>query len=406
MSRVWYILTAALVSAIAGCGDNVGEASTPGACWKGPSSSDKWPPTCWRPYSPKSAFNKPIGDNPRLLANSPRIVDRILGKIDPIPDTTTGLRPGNIEAPESGNGGEPSYWLDPPNANTYTIKCGEFGPCELNDKQVAIPAGATVEGGWAAPLSQADRHLTLVDWAAKREVNLWHVNGLTLPKDGSDLVVGNGGKADLNGNGKSATPGSTGTAARVAGLAGRVRIEELAGGYPRGAPANIRHALAIVIDCHNGTTVWPATGNAPTPGRCSQSGRTPTDRNAPPLGARLWLDLKPAEINALPGPSWRKVLLRAMHRYGMIFTDTGANTYFNIETEAGSQYVTMGATDRWLQFGKTQTNAPSSDWSLFSDTYVGRMPGGRLNGIDWTKKVWSRLRVLDPCESTVRGCTG
>jgi len=128
----------------------------------------------------------------------------------------------------------------------------------------------------------------------------------------------------------------------------------------------------------------------------------------PPLGARLWLDMTSQEIDQLPGPSWRKVLLHAMHEYGMIFTDTGAQTYFNIETEAGAQYTTMGAPDRWRQFGEEQANDPSSDWSLYAptQTYVGNMPGGSHNGINWTDTVWNRLKVLAECESTVQGCIG
>jgi hypothetical protein len=380
-----------------------GEPATSAACWNGPDSAQKWPPTCWRPYSSNSPFNKPVRRTPKLLPGSAAIIDRILGKADPIPST---LKPGNLHAHKAGKFGEPTNWLRRNvTPSTYTVRCGEFGPCSLNGKPVRVPKRATIEGGWAAPAA-ADRHMTVMDWGARREVDFWHVNGSGLPASGGVLKVGNGGSASLTGLGLSAVVGSTGTAANTANLAGRLRIEELAGGYPSGAAPRIRHALAIVIDCHSGQAVWPARGTPPVAGRCSVRGQTRTDTNAPPLGARLWLDMSQPEINALPGPAWRKVLLRAMHEYGMIFVDTGASTYFNIETEAGNQYSAMGFSDRWQQFALKQLHLPGSDWSEYQpdNTYVGLMPGGIQNSIDWTAKVWSRLRVLDPCESTGSGC--
>jgi len=257
------------------CGNGGGNGGQPAACWDGPTSTNRWPPTCWRPYADSAAFNRKIPQTPQLHSQSAQIMERILGKgSNPIPDTNTGLRPGNIEAPVSGNGGEPTHLLGHGDERVYTIKCGEFGPCALNDKQVRSPLSATIEGGWTAPLPDADRHMTVVDWSAKREYDFWHVNGFGLPPGGGDLVVGNGGAADLTGDGRSEVIGSTGTAANTAGLAGRIRIEELAGGYPEGTPAKINHAIAIDIDCHNGTTVEPARGNAPNPGRCAVRGRS------------------------------------------------------------------------------------------------------------------------------------
>ena len=383
-----------------------GRAEAAQACWSGPESTQRWPPTCWRPYSDASPFNKRVRASPTLMSNSAAIMDRILGRTNSIPDPAKGLRPGNLHAHKAGLFGEPTFWpRSGITQHTFTISCGAFGKCSLDGKAIKVPRSATIEGGWRAP-AFADRHMTVANWAAKSEIDLWQVNGPALPPNGGVLTVGNGGSASLTGRGLSAVMGSTGTAANTANLAGRLRIEELAGGYPSGAAPRIRHALAIVIDCHNGTIVWPARGNAPTGGRCSVRGRTKTDADAPPLGARLWLDMSQAKIDALPGPRWRKVLLRAMREYGMIFVDTGASTYFNIETESGNQYSAMGFNDRWQRFALKQIQTSGSDWSDYPEdnTYVGRMPGGMHNGIDWTASVWSRLRILAPCESTVAGC--
>jgi hypothetical protein len=115
--------------------------------------------------------------------------------------------------------------------------------------------------------------------------------------------------------------------------------------------------------------------------------------DAPPMGTRLQLNMTEAEIEALPVPAWKKIVLRAMVEYGMIMTDTGTPHLFAIEQEGGNQYQSLGYPDPWLDFARR------NGWFLYSpdQNYVGSM---RLDadGVDW-RKVWSRLRVIDPCFS-------
>jgi hypothetical protein len=61
---------------------------------------------------------------------------------------------------------------------------------------------------------------------------------------------------------------------------------------------------------------------------------------------------------------------------------------------------------RSARTGLGQLQTPGSDWSEYvpDSTYVGSMPGGMRNGIDWTVSVWSRLWILDPWEPTASGC--
>jgi hypothetical protein len=86
-----------LVTLVGGCGED--DNGPPAAdCWGGPKNG--WPPTCWRPYSKSSAFNRKVPTQPKLLANSAAIMDRVLGTNDPIPKD---LKPNNFVAHTNGS---------------------------------------------------------------------------------------------------------------------------------------------------------------------------------------------------------------------------------------------------------------------------------------------------------------
>jgi hypothetical protein len=148
----------------------------------------------------------------------------------------------------------------------------------------------------------------------------------------------------------------------------------------------INHALFIDINCDSGEMVYPARGH----GRpCSSIGKP--NKDAPPMGARFQLNMTDSEIAALDPvkfPEWKKTILRAAASYGIILGDTGAQGYFSIETEAGNQYTSVGAQDKWRAF------AQSNGWSFFApdQNYVGDLDGHLADGTD----IWSKLRVVAP----------
>jgi hypothetical protein len=155
-----------------------------------------------------------------------------------------------------------------------------------------------VQGGQAAATgspSDPDAHLTLVDVDSGWEYDLWQVQRSPIrSRDGAQLNISWGGRARIDGSGLAADANGQGTAAGFGNLAGRIRAEELLGGA-------INHALFIVIDCDNGSFVYPARAHDKP---CA------TDvANAPPMGARLQLAMSRAEIDALPVPEWKKILL-------------------------------------------------------------------------------------------------
>jgi hypothetical protein len=226
------------------------------------------------------------------------------------------------------------------------------------------------------------------------EYDLWQVQATSpLPASGGPLTVGSGGTLPLSGPGLSASV--TGTAAQVANSIGRIRIEELKAG-------RINHAIAIVVNCDNGQTVYPATGPGRPIGVSGPSGASHCAQtaDAPPLGSLFQLTLTPAQIAALPGVAdWQKTILRAMHEYGMYFVDTGARgSLFNVETEAGIMYTSQGAADPWYEFFRGLNQAgPANNVAYYvppgaapgEHEYVGRL---RAN-VDW----YAHLRVVAPC---------
>ncbi|WP_433728149.1 hypothetical protein ACQP2Y_14200 [Actinoplanes sp. CA-051413] len=347
-----------------------------------------WPPACWRPFEASSPFNNPIPANPRPIGGSTQRSDAIKGRI--LGDISARDYPGHISADPRGLGGEPTYYAQPGDP-TYVIDCLSYGGnCTIDGMSVRIPAQAAPEGGWSAAAG-ADRHLTVVDQSTGWSYDMWQVRGSGLPAPGGTLQISFGGRSRVVGECSPGVPADGtnceptgvghGTAAHFAGLAGRVRAEELQAG-------RINHALNIVIDCDNGTFVYPARGKGQT---------CPNTVDAPPMGALLQLDMTSQQIDALPVQPWKKVFLRAMAEYGMYFGDTGSQNLFAIEAESGNQYTAFGRPDPWLAYGQANWEPYTADGVT---SYVAKLynrPGDPDPTLDWTSAVWSHLRVLDPC---------
>jgi hypothetical protein len=145
----------------------------------------------------------------------------------------------------------------------------------------------------------------------------------------------------------------------------------------------IDHALFAAVKCTSNTSVYPAqpgtTGND-----CQDFGLSNTD--APAMGARVQLNMSDAEIDALPVPQYRKVILRALARYGFIIGDTnGGNATWGVQGESGASYTSFGLADPWAAVAQSAGLAPFNGSAYAFDISTG---------VDWT-----RLRVLDACVS-------
>ncbi len=359
-------------------------------CGYQPCARGQFPPGDWVPYGPTSAFNKPVPANPPLMANSAAIITKMLNVL------AKNKQASNLWIPADGLSGWPTYYgqsSDP----TYTMSCDwdtATSKCSVGTLPGKAPAGAQIQGNNG--LADADRHLTFIDQTSGIEYDLFGVTTNPLPAGGGNIrTTWSGHTMAMTGDGRAIGNGE-GNAARVGNLAGRVRLEEL-----QLALANdsyLHHALSVSVKCTNAQAVYPASPwNA---GMVCSALKSPIPNdNAPPMGARLWLDMTFAEINALPVPKWKKVFLRTLSKYGAIINDTGSDFYFTFQTESGNQYTSMGESDAWLDFASSMVSQQVPDWYRDgAGNYTGTFQETN-DGINWTTQVWSRLKVLDPCVS-------
>ncbi len=306
-----------------------------------------------RPYSGSSPFNRPLPANPKLLANSQGIVDRLDGW-GPVQQ----LRVGQADTEEDYF--HPLYSGGPKDP-LYTVHCVRWtDACEVEGARVRIPAAARAAGG-------ADGHMAVLQpdgW----EYDFWQVR--SKPAGGGTLVVSHGGRTRADGDGL----GSDATAAEFGLAAGVI-------GGPEMNAGRIDHALFVHARCTSGRSVYPAAPGT-TGAVCSEAGQS--DTNAPPLGARLWLNLSDGQINALPVPPWKKTILRALHQYGGYVGDTtGGRVSWGIQAVSGSTYTSFGWKDPWVTFAQ-RAGVERWDGLYYFDVD---------SGVDWTRY----LEVVDPC---------
>ena len=126
-----------------------------------------------------------------------------------------------------------------------------------------------------------------------------------------------------------------------------------------------------VVKCSSGRAVWPAAG---TGSKCADPAA------APALGTRFQLALSDAQIEALGVPAWKRTILRAMARYGVIVGDTGGSG-FNLQFESGTSYTSFGYEDPMVAFAR-RNDVPR---------YQGKYVFNLRDGIDWQR----HLRVVE-----------
>jgi hypothetical protein len=310
------------------------------------------PPACWRPYADSSPFNQLLPEQTAAVPGSQAMVDRILGA-----GAIDSLVAGKAMTPDD-DYGRPVYFADASDP-LRSVHCVEdWGRCPLEGEQVRLPAAATAASG-------TDGHLSVVDTTTGWEYDFFEAR---TPAVGDRLTVGWGGRTRIDGDGL----GSGATAAEFGSYAGIIRLEELKGG-------EIDHALFFYAPCDSGSFVYPA----------SKTGYTCPDRaGAPPMGTRLRLTRTVAQIQAMDVPAWKKTILRAMSRYGLIMGDTGPS--WGLKEESARVYTAFGAPDAWTAWAHAQPGVTS---------WQGKDYLGLAAGIDWDKE----LQVVAPCVSQ-RAC--
>lgn len=312
-----------------------------------------WPTACWRPFSDSSVFNRPLPANPRLMANSEAIVDRMRSDFGPVQHlSTNGVDTG---------GGIPIYWSQPDDPWFTLVHAptqpGNAGPDNFTTRRIQIPDEAIPSTEW-------DYHITVIDQRTGTYYDFWDVSR----KDagGGEIHFGGGGQGDIRGSGLDGGA----IAAQWSAIAGKIRGEELRRG-------RIDHALVLGVHCVNGQVVFPATGQAAV---CS-SWYGESNVNAPPLGALVTIDITDEEIENLSGPPSVKVIARAMRDYGAYVVDTGGSVGF--WTESPVTFSAFGVTDPMYQVGVAE------GWAQWQGERVLRL----RDYLDW----YGRMKILDPC---------
>ena len=260
--------------------------------------------------------------------------------------------------------GHPIYFSSPRDP-LFRVECTDFGgKCPIAGDRLRIPNRARPAGG-------SDAHLAVIDQDRGWEYDFWRVQ--SKPEGGmGKLVVGWGGRTRIGrdeGNGRRAGA----TAAEFALSAGIIRAAEL-------RARSIDHALFMVVDCTNGSSVWPAGEGA---------GSTCSNPTAPAMGQHFYLQMTDREIDALPARPWQRTILRAMAEYGMFVGDTGG-VGWGIHLESSSGQTSFGRPDPWVKLAK-KYDLPPIDVGGGSTHYTFDLVGL----VDWGRE----LRVAHPCVS-------
>lgn len=318
-------------------------------------AAEGFAPSCWRPYSPSSPWNREVPANPAVDPSSSLVVQRLASWGAP-----QNLLAGDAET--SADYYHPIYFsqsTDP----IYTLETTKpWGNSGIDGDQIHIPARAKPAGG-------GDAHLSVIGpegW----EYDLWAVE--SKPANGGTLRFAWGGKTRVDGDGL----GSNATAAHFGLAAGVIRAQELKAG-------KVEHALFMGVKCTEARAkaVYPAAANTGEP--CSERGSSNT--NAPAMGSRFVLKMSDSEIAALSAPRWKKTILTAMAHYGMYVGDAIGSGSWGLQLESGSTYTSLGEEDQVAAFAKSE-GLP--EWNGMYVFDVG-------SGVNWQ----SRLQLLSPCVS-------
>lgn len=351
-----------------------------------------WPDACWRPFSDYSPVNRPLPDQvwtlPNWLAPNAYAVGAELVSEQAV-DSSGNFLPGSgmldtpnaagawLTAPSDGSGGWPT-WYASTSDPSVTVQCQSLGcgptcdACEAKNNpsdswlqdidglDLNVPSVSTPQTG-------SDSHQTIIDFNSFFEWDFWqYQNPATTPiAGGATVMAANANRISVLGEGIYRD--YDGTAAFMPNTAGRIRVEELMAGQ-------INHAIAVTAICFNSgnSNVYPAGFGAET--LCSSSHKLENlDANAPPLGGRLVYTVPASVIAGWNIAAWKKTVLIAMSKYGIILNDGSSD--FGMQTEDGAMYKRFGANDPWYAFGQANgwNHCTPTAGSCNPDAYIGKL---------------------------------
>lgn len=340
--------------------------------------------TSGRFYGDTSSYNKPVPATPVLHPNSQAMVDKLNGWGLP-----ANLLPGTAGHATWKDYGSPRYFA----SNTdplFTVRQNDLNyPGSNWDSQIRIPQAAL-------PANGTDYHMVVVSPDGLTEWYMYAPSSTSvhkgspisptnpLPDGGGEIFAGGLGKYATDGSGLPnpyAGGGDKATAGGLGGLSGDVEPDHL-------RAKRIPHALRMAVKSTG--TDFDADGIvAPALGAAGMTDPT----NAPPDGARFWLDMTEAEIDALALGQSSKTLLHAMREFGMYVMDTGST--WKVYIESGQAKLALDGVDPWRTYA-ADVGVPegSMTYNATDDIYVwSEWKNAVLS--DGVTSIWTRLRVLD-----------
>lgn len=301
-------------------------------------TSPNRPSSVWRPFADSAPFNTPILDTDALYDDGTRTSASIISYLvtasgNDIPETlifNTGESASDFHHPlyfakstddlvTLHNRYDSSY------SGNYGGNYGSF-PTEgiqIRVPHAALPAGssATTASGttiaYNVPVQDAHMHVVQPNGdviSMYRVERGWADGGsLWCRASGSEPLVTGDGRIVQGGVASAVAAGYAGTP--------MLRAEDLTGGV-------IEHAFFMTTYRTRGV-VYPAIGAA----------SEVTDTHAPPNGAHFRYAPDDTFIDAQTWPSWVKLIMKAMHKYGLYVGDTGGATTDRIVVKMESDQV-------------------------------------------------------------------
>jgi hypothetical protein len=335
------------------------------------------------PCMPESVFYDPVPATPHLASNSAAILAYYAANWGwnytgtPTWDKGVQLWPDVVPDPaeQVADGDMASVYFAKVSDPVFTVKCFESwcanGGEPIDGTQIHIPEGARWQfypdcadagAGQMTRGSCGDDHFEVVSPDGTTEYDLYEAFGCFT--NGSTCLVGSGGiVAYATSTGFSTQGGANATDwVPTQGLV--LPSEILAGVIP--------HALALILNCSDGTSVAPATANA-AGDACSDT------TNALSEGQRIFLTATDAQIESWGSSGVTaagQIVLEALAHYGGYYVDNLGYGGFIMETLNQWSYQPPGTlTDDWP--------AVAAKYSLSKTGYAGsydlgveNVPGG------------------------------
>jgi hypothetical protein len=380
--------------AMAAALESTGAYSTPSATWT-PVGALNYPTTDWPQWSGANIATQRLdGRNPAAHIaswSSAAIAFYNAHGTDLTRGTAVGgmgswssYAPLRINSP--GDGGMNTYvgkLTDP----IVTIHCVGYGDSplpvgnhsgcpSLDGLSIHIPANAKAEcdrGNATTCTKYHDAHMLVIDPAGQYTYEMYQASNV--------LSTGNitSGQRFITATstgwsrGWNSPEGGAVNEALVSAVAGEVTGADLVQG-------SINHAILFAVPClRPDLAVYPTAATAGD-SNCGTG-------HGPPLGARLWLNMTDAQIDAVGLDPIRTMVAKALAHYGGFVNDSTGTSAIMIRRSGAASG--QGATD----------------WQAAVNKYGSALTGGSWMAENWPTSISNNFAWLDPCISVPAGQT-